>query len=293
MTKGAALTLGFHVRKGHSYEESINDAIQLLGDYGVKQKVFQIFVMNSRCGYKSTVDEDDVATLRSMIARDECRMFAHSSYVNVPWGHDWSRAISNIEKEMMTCAAIGIEGLVVHLTAAAANEDEFMRSATRLLEINHGVTMYLEINPARSGPNTFESVKKLGRVVEWIAALGLHHGKAKIGLCVDTAHLWSCGVDVGDKVVANKWIRGVDKLVVQHSLPMLLHLNDSNVELGAGIDRHASLRHGEIWDGEIEEDSLHSFLKWARDRKIPVMLERSDEAGIISDLNVLKHMHFI
>jgi deoxyribonuclease-4 len=88
----------------------------------------------------------------------------------------------------------------------------------------------------------------VGRSFEELAAILDAAGPAlapRLGVCLDTQHLWASGisyasVEEADQVVAHfDAVIGLDRL-------KCLHLNDSKVELGANRDRHANVGEGTI-----------------------------------------------
>lgn len=92
-----------------------------------------------------------------------------------------------------------------------------------------------------------------------------------IYICLDTAHLWGCGLYELNKVEEVKRLFMELKKKKILNRVVAFHLNDSEVGFGSKKDRHALLRCGEIWKND--DTGLKYLLKLARRYKIPCILE--------------------
>lgn len=98
-------------------------------------------------------------------------------------------------------------------------------------------------NTAGSGAGLGASVEQFHRILDATAERSVD--QARLGICLDTAHLWGAGVDIGEP-------EGVDALVdeVEARLGLarlvMVHLNDSKAALGSHADRHQHLGAGTI-----------------------------------------------
>ena len=108
-----------------------------------------------------------------------------------------------------------------------------------------GPLLVLE-NSAGSGDGIGARLDELEAIFEAAAARGVP--EARLALCLDTAHLWGAGHDVGTR-------EGVDALVVEVAARIglrrlaMIHLNDSKAARGSRLDRHEHLGAGEMGDG--------------------------------------------
>jgi endonuclease IV len=103
------------------------------------------------------------------------------------------------------------------------------------------------------------------------------------GICIDTAHLWACGQDVSSYELARAWL---DELTVPYHA-LLFHLNDSNKNLGGGVDNHAPLLNGQMWSQYKNSPRLSgawAFIEYARTHGVPTILERTSKTDIESEL---------
>lgn len=92
----------------------------------------------------------------------------------------------------------------------------------------------------------------------------------KVGICVDTCHIFNAGYDIRTKEGVNKYFKDFDsKIGLSHI--KLIHLNDSKNKLGANIDRHANIGRGYIGDEGLKQVTMF-FSKLG----VPIVLETPD-----------------
>ena len=110
-------------------------------------------------------------------------------------------------------------------------------------------------HPARASPDSSSRISAgsgfgLGVTVDELEAIDralIEHGvdPARIGYCLDTAHLWGAGYDLRSRATVEALLDafgrriGLDRLV-------MVHLNDSRSDLGSRLDRHEHLGAGRI-----------------------------------------------
>ena len=73
-------------------------------------------------------------------------------------------------------------------------------------------------------------------------------GHPRLGICLDTCHLFASGYDVTDRVVVDELVAELDAGMGLDRL-RALHVNDSATPLGSNRDRHANILEGEIGEG--------------------------------------------
>lgn len=103
----------------------------------------------------------------------------------------------------------------------------------------------------------------------------------KIGICVDTCHIFNAGYDIRKKSGVIKYLKEFDEKIGINNIK-LIHLNDSENTLGAHIDRHTNIGHG-----YIGEDGLKQIILFFSKLAIPIILETPDKY-INNDLKILK-----
>lgn len=101
-------------------------------------------------------------------------------------------------------------------------------------------------NSAGGGDGIGASIEELEAIFEAVAARGVP--AERVGLCLDTAHLWGAGYDVATPEGVDAL---VDELAARIGLERLvmIHLNDSRAARGSRLDRHEHLGAGEMDGG--------------------------------------------
>ncbi len=101
-----------------------------------------------------------------------------------------------------------------------------------------GTWLLLE-NSAGAGGTIGRSVEELVAIVERVG----HH--PRLGVCLDSCHLWVSGLDVGDRQALDAVLEELDDGVGLERL-RALHVNDAAAPLGSNRDRHANIDEGLI-----------------------------------------------
>ena len=108
----------------------------------------------------------------------------------------------------------------------------------------------------------------LGYKFEHLATLiDLVEDKDRIGVCIDTAHIFAAGYDIRTKETYQKTMDEFDKIIGFKYLKGM-HLNDSKAKFASRVDRHHSLG-----EGEIGLDAFKFIMNDSRIDNIPLILE--------------------
>lgn len=109
----------------------------------------------------------------------------------------------------------------------------------------------------------------------------LIENKNRIGICLDTCHLFAAGYDVRTPDAWNKTLNEFDKIIGLKYLSAL-HLNDSKGPLGCNKDRHES-----IGKGFIGVDCFKFIMEDSRFCNMPLILETPDEKLYFKEIQLL------
>ena len=112
----------------------------------------------------------------------------------------------------------------------------------QILELCDGDTWLCMENSAGTGGTIGRSIDELATLV---AALD---GHPRLGICLDSCHLYASGYDVTDPVAVAELVAEVDATIGLERL-RALHVNDSATPLGSNRDRHANMLEGEMGEG--------------------------------------------
>lgn len=292
------MSIGIHVskkfgnNKSKPLDQAVKLAIEYLQSYGFNKLSLQVFTSGPQ-SYVETMTQVDKTNLGKLISNGGHRLVIHGAYVDAPWNKPLP-ACTNIRTELKTAATVGATGVIVHLGAGAAIdanlEAALMEIAKVDLDTKSKTILWLEINAAKSSPGTYETPEKLRAVFKRAAK---YAAGQPLGLCIDSAHLFSCGVSLAGRTTTEQWLAGLP------DVPIMLHLNDSASTLGSGVDKHEALCCGKIWkdyhptDGILpfEDSGLAALLGWAVANDITVILER-DAAGCDHDLALLSQFSY-
>ena len=105
--------------------------------------------------------------------------------------------------------------------------------------------------------------------------------KEKMGVCLDTCHVWDAGYDIENDL--DGVLTEFDRVVGLQRLKAI-HLNNSMNDRGAKKDRHAKITEGKLSLAAIERIIRHPVL-----RELPFILETpNDDAGYAAEIQLLK-----
>lgn len=231
-----------------------------------------------------TLRPEERAELRDLVASTGIRVIAHSSYAAQPWRGD-AGAAQYIRDELRVCAEAGIEGLVVH--APKLPIAEVVRYAGGLAGDAASPRLYLETPAVTPAETYYETPEKLRSLFS-----ALREVPGQFGLCVDTAHIWTSGIDLRSYDAAARWLGRLEEAA--DVIPqVMLHLNDSLRARGVGPDAHAGLAAGRIWEeyrDDLRRSGLAAFVDYAERHGTPVILERKPKEALPADYAVLRRL---
>ena len=133
----------------------------------------------------------------------------------------------------------------------------------RFLPVTRNTILVIE-NTAGQGSNLGYKFEHLAYIISRVK------NKSRIGVCIDTCHLFASGYDFRKRKEFNRTWYQFDEIVGFDYLKGL-HLNDSERELGSKLDRHAS-----IGKGKLGLEPFKLLMQDARFDSMPLILETSD-----------------
>lgn len=263
--------VGAHV----STEGGVANAPQNAHDIGAK--AFALFTKNpSRWKGKAISDKE------AKKFKDDCIKFGYSPEIILP--HDSfliNLGAPDAEKlslsreafldEMKRCEKLGLKMLNFHpgshLNQMEAEKclDLIAESINLTLQQTQGVKAVIE-NTAGQGSNLGFQFEHLRHIIDRVT------DKQRIGVCIDTCHLFASGYGLLTPEEYEKTWQEFDKVV---GLDYLcgMHLNDSKKGQGSRVDRHESLG-----KGTLGPDFFKMLMNDPRFNGIPMVLETPDES---------------
>lgn len=223
----------------------------------------QIFTQSPRMWRSPAHDPDALAAYRAAQAAHPAvrATFCHATYlVNLATSDAELRAKSErcLTENLLAASAIGAAGLVLHVGSHRGEGFDgcLAQVATALVracdtvaaELGERCCPLLLENTAGAGGTVGRSFDELARILD---ATG---GDDRLGVCLDTQHLFASGTAYATPEQADAVVTALDRAVGLERLSCL-HLNDSKVPLASNRDRHENLG-----AGEIGEDALALLL---------------------------------
>jgi deoxyribonuclease-4 len=204
----------------------------------------------------------------------------HAPYlVNLCGADDefWRRSVATMAHELVVGRAYGAGHVVMHIGSHKGLEradgiqrlvrglGAVLEQADRTAPADGPLPRLVLENAAGTGDGIGSSLEDLADILG--AADKASLPLKRLGVCLDTAHLWGGGYDIGSPTWVDWFSERAERLVGQENVVML-HLNDSRVELGSRLDRHEH-----VGAGKIGREGLRDLLNQAWLRSLPTFLE--------------------
>jgi deoxyribonuclease-4 len=177
----------------------------------------------------------------------------------------YEKSIAALCNTMQVARAIGADGVVFHVGSHLGSGFEtglerVVPAMEQVLDLSSDETWLLMENSAGTGGTIGRSIEELATLHE---RLGRH---PRLGVCLDSCHLYASGVDVTDPATLDAMLDELDSSIGLDRL-RALHVNDSEAPLGSNRDRHANILEG------LLDERLGVFLGNPRLQGLPAVLE--------------------
>jgi len=159
----------------------------------------------------------------------------------------YEKSVRTMQTTVDVACAIEADAVVFHLGSHVgagfeAGLERARAALVQILEHRRGDTWVCIENSAGAGATMGRSLAQLEVLVD---ALDRH---PRLGICLDSCHLWASGYDITDRGVVADLAAEVDESLGLERL-RALHVNDSGAPLGSNRDRHANILEGLIGEG--------------------------------------------
>ncbi len=215
----------------------------------------QIFSDNPTAWRRRAEPPGELEAFRNRLADFEFGPIAiHASYlVNLAGPDDvfHVKSVDMLHRELTLAPTFGARFVNVHMGSHKGSglDDGIARIASGIAaafaDVPEGpdaATLVLE-NSAGGGGGIGVDVNEIAALLDAIAAGGV--GLERVGICLDTAHLWGAGHPIDTAEGVDRLMAEVDDRVGLERVVMI-HLNDSRAILGSRMDRHEHLGAGAI-----------------------------------------------
>ncbi len=255
------INIGCHLSVAKGFANMAREAIS------IDATTFQFFTRNPRGGKAKAIDEADITAFRNLAKKAGIEtILAHAPYtINPasPVDKTADFAFTALSEDLARMENTPGQLYNMHPGSAVGQSvDEAVERIAgmlnQVLRPEHSTTFLLE-TMAGKGTEVGRTFEELAAIIERIEL------SEKVGVCLDTCHVWDAGYDIAGNL--DGVLEEFDRIIGLSRLKAV-HLNDSKNPLGARKDRHAPIGEGCIGFKALSAATRHPLL-----RKLPFYLE--------------------
>ncbi len=274
------LKIGCHLSSSKGYEAMAKTALQ------INANTFQFFTRNPRGGNAKAIDPEDIENFKKVASENQISpILAHAPYTLNACSAD--PKLRDFAKRTMADDLMRMEytpgnlynfhpgshvkqGVEIGITFIAQMLNEILTSdcsTTVLLETMAGKGSEIGAH--------FEELREI---------LDRTEHNEKMGVCLDTCHVWDGGYDIVNHL--DEVLTEFDRIIGLNRLKAI-HLNNSQNDLGSHKDRHATLT-----TGKIPLDALVRIINHPALRHLPFYLETPNELpGYKEEIRLMRELY--
>lgn len=260
-----------------------------LNAMAVGASAFALFTKNQRQWFSAPLTGKSIDAFKANcenagISADY--ILPHDSYlINLgqPEPEALEKSRNSFLEEMKRCEQLGLKMLNFH-PGSHLNKipmEECLRriaeSINIVLDKTQGVTAVIE-NTAGQGSNVGFSFQHIASIIDKV------EDKSRVGVCLDTCHIYSAGYDLKTEEGYAQTFREFDETIGANYL-RAIHLNDTKKPFASRVDRHDS-----IGKGLLGIEFFQRFMKDPRFDNMPLILETPDDTLWAEEIVMLKDM---
>ncbi len=235
----------------------------------------QIFTKNNnRWEGKELADEDCKRFREAVAEAGLVKPCSHDSYlINLASSKEelWNKSVDALVIELERAEALGLEGVVMHPGSFVDDTEQggLKRIAKGIDEVHQRISgihckLWLETT-AGQGTNLGHRFEHLAKILEDVKDTN------RLGICVDTCHIFAAGYPLISQEDYNATFEEFDDVVGIEKI-CSFHINDSKKPLGSRVDRH-----DHIGEGELGLEPFRHLVNDPRFDKLPMYLETKKE----------------
>jgi deoxyribonuclease-4 len=259
------LNIGCHLSASKGYAHMGKEALS------IEANTFQFFTRNPRGSKAKKIDEKDVAALRALAEEHHfAPLLAHAPYTVNPCSAD--PHIREFAHMVMTEDLSNLEHLPHNLftfhpgshvgQGIEVGIDFIVELLNEVLRPEQTTLVLLETMSGK-GSEVGSCFEELSQILSRVNLI------EKMGVCLDTCHIYSAGYDIVNDL--NGVLAQFDQIIGLDKLKAI-HLNDSLVPFGSHKDRHAA-----IGEGSIGFEAISNIINHPQLRHLPFYLETPNE----------------
>lgn len=256
--------IGFHVSISGSIDQSVDRALEM------GCTTFQIFTRNPRGWAFKPLDEEHAQLFREKRERaGYARVVAHMPYLpnlaaSIKPYQKQSRA--SLKAEVARCEVLEVDYLVAHIGShmgkgTMEGVKNVIGACNEALDANPGKTVLLIETMAGQRHSVGSRFEELKLILDGVRE------SERMGVCLDTCHIFAAGFDISGKQAVERTMGMFGDVVGKERLKVV-HMNDSMGSMGSGLDRHEY-----VGKGQIGEKGFRAFLHYGDVAKLPLIME--------------------
>ena len=271
------LHIGSHLSFAKGYNAMGKEALELKAD------TFAFFTRNPRGGRAKAIDASDVEAFLALAAANGfVKLVAHAPYTMNPCAA--KEELRNFARETMADDLKRMEYTPgnyynfhpgSHVKQGVEIGIDLIAAQLNAVLVPSQTTTVLLETMAGKGTEVGRSFEELRAILDKVTL------QEKMGVCLDTCHVWDAGYDiVGD---LDGVLAEFDRIIGLERLKAI-HLNDSLNACGSHKDRHARIGEGQIGLAALTRVVNHPAL-----RNLPFILETpNDHDGYAAEIALLR-----
>ncbi|WP_297133870.1 deoxyribonuclease IV [Terrisporobacter sp.] len=274
------LNIGCHLSVSKGFKNMGDEAIS------IGANTFQFFTRNPRGGKAKDLDEKDIEAFLKLAEENKfAKLLAHAPYTLNACAADESKrefAIQTFEDDLNRLQKVPNNLYNFHpgshvKQGVDVGIEYIADMINKALKPEHTTTVLLE-TMAGKGTEIGRSFEEIRAIIDKVEL------KDKMGVCLDTCHVFDAGYDIVNDLdgVLEEFDRviGIDRLKA-------IHLNDSVHGFESKKDRHAK-----IGEGKIGLEAITRIINHPKLRNLPFLLETPNELdGYAKEIELLKSVY--
>lgn len=272
------MLIGRHIGLTEEFENTPNIAIKH------NYNCMQIFISNPQQYSFKQRTEKELKEFKEKIEKNNIKLFIHSSYtINLCQEKPF---IKSLIRDLEACHILNGIGCVIHM-GHYSNDSEEHALNQYIINLKYVINKTNKLKSliiletgASQGIEAGSKMEKLGYIYNSLSI----EEKKRVGICIDTCHIWVSGYDISTKTKVDNFFKLTDKSFGNENI-VLFHFNDSYNTFNSHIDRHMNIGYG-----TIPEEGLMAIFHYAKKHNIPLITETP--SGKVSNYKTKKEITF-
>ncbi|MBI5042640.1 MAG: deoxyribonuclease IV [Nitrospirae bacterium] len=251
----------------------------------------QIFTKNNNQWKSKKITDKEITAFKENLDRTVIKAVAsHNAYlINLasPRKNVYKKSLNAFYDEMQRAEELGLPYLVFHPGAHLGEGEDI-----GIKRIAESINLLLSKKPQTNLMLLLETTAGQGTHIGWrfeqlAEIINLVEQKEKMGVCIDTCHIFAAGYDISTEEGYVKTFDEFDRIICLKRLK-LFHLNDSKKGLASRVDRHEH-----IGKGMLGLNTFKMLLNDKRFKDIPMILETPKEKDMKEDKRNLSTLRYL